>query len=216
MRIEAIESTRSPNGKLRLRFGDGSSLLVYPSVIAELRLSVGMEIPDGALESIRDSAAEASSKERAIRILSASAVTEKELRHRLRQKGEQEDHGHRAVQWLKELDLLDDRKAAEMIVAQGIAKGYGETRLRQMLYEKGVPRELWQKALEELPAPDQGIRTFLKKRFREKIPDRVEIKRATEALLRRGYRYGEIRRVMEEFTSDSREDEFYEYDDSDF
>lgn len=216
MKIEAIEATRSPTGKLRLRFGDRSSLLVYPTVITELRLSVGMEIPDSAMESIRDSASRASARERAVRILSVSTVTEKELRRRLRQKGEQEEHGDQAVQWLKNLDLLDDGRAAEMIVAQGIAKGYGEARLRQMLYEKGVPRDLWQQALEDLPVPDDGIRTFLQKRFRGKTPDRTDIKRATDALLRRGHKYGDIRRVMEEFTSSSEDDEFFQYDDSDF
>lgn len=216
MRIEAIEATRSPTGKLRLRFGDGSSLLVYPSVIAELGLFPEMEIPEGALESVRDSAAEASARERAVRILSASAVTEKELRRRLRQKGEREEHGDKAVQWLKDLDLLDDRRAAEMIVSQAVAKGYGEGRLRQMLHEKGVPRELWQEALEELPSPEEGIRSFLAKRFRGKTPDPKERKRATDALLRRGYRWSEIQPVMREFSADSETEELFEYADSDF
>lgn len=216
MKLEAIEATRSPNGKLRLRFGDGSSLLVYPSVIVELRLTAGMEIPEGAMESIRDIAAEASAKERAVRILSATAVTEKELRHRLKQKGEREEHGEKAVEWLKDLKLLDDRKAAESIVAQGIAKGYGESRLRQMLYEKGVPRELWQEALEDLPAADEGIRTFLTKRFRGKSPDPAERKRATDALLRRGHKWRDIQRVMGEFTSEREEEDVFDYDDSIF
>ena len=212
MRIEAIEATRSPVGKLRLRFGDGSSLMVFPSVIAELSLYVGMELPDGALESIRDSAAEASARERAVRIISATAVTERELRHRLRQKGEQQEHADRAVGWLKDLNLLDDRKAAEMIVSQGVARGYGEARLRQMLHEKGVPRELWQEVLEELPSPYEGIRAFLMKRFRGKTPDQQECKRATDALLRRGHKWSEIRSVMAEFTSGTDDTELYAYD----
>ncbi len=213
MRIEAIEATRSPVGKLRLRFGDGSSLMIYPAVIAELCLYAGMELPDGALESIRNSAVEAATRERALRIISATAVTERELRRRLRQKGEQEEQAERAVDWLKDLNLLDDRKAAEMVVAQGIAKGYGEARLRQMLYEKGVPRELWQEALEELPSPYEGIRTFLAKRFRGKTPDQKECKRATDALLRRGHKWSDIRRAMAEFTADSYDAEEYVYDD---
>jgi len=210
MRIEAIEATRSPLGKLRLRLGDGNSLMVYPGVIAELGLYAGMELPDGALASIRATAAEASARERAVRIISATAVTERELRHRLRQKGEQQEHADRAVDWLKDLHLLDDRKAAEMIVSQGVARGYGEARLRQMLYEKGVPRELWQEALEELPSPDEEIRSFLLKRFRTKCPDQKECKRATDALLRRGHKWSDIRRIMEEFASDPYgREEFY-------
>ncbi len=210
MKIEAIEATRSPVGKLRLCFGDGSSLMVYPGVIAELGLYAGMELPHGALVSIRDSAAEAAARERAVRIISASSVTEKELHRRLKQKGEQEEQARRAVDWLKELNLLDDRRAAEAVVARGIAKGYGEAGLRQMLSEKGVPRELWQEVLEELPPPHEGIRCFLMKRFRGKAPDQKEQKRATDALLRRGHRWSDIRRVMEEFTS---VDEDAEYDD---
>lgn len=210
MRIDAIEATRSPLGKLRLRLGDGSSLMVYPGVIAELGLYVGMELPDGAMDSIRATAAEASARERAVRIISATAVTERELRHRLRQKGEQQEHADRAVDWLKDMNLLDDRKAAEMIVSQGVARGYGEARLRQMLYEKGVPRELWQEALEELPSPDEEIRSFLQKRFRTKCPDQKECKRATDALLRRGHKWRDIRRIMEEFSSDPYgREEFY-------
>lgn len=187
-------------------------MLVYPSVIAELSITVGTEIPDGAMDSVKDSVARASAKERAVRILSATSVTEKELRRRLRQKGEQEEHGDMAVEWLKDLNLLDDRKAAENIVAQGVSKGYGEARLRQMLYEKGVPEELWREVLDDLPSPNDGIRAFLTKRFRGKVPDQTEIKRATDALLRRGHKWRDIRSVMEEFTSGSQEDDLFEFD----
>ncbi len=213
MKIEAIEATRSPVGKLRLRFGDGSSFMVYPTVITELGLYAGMELPKAALESISHSAAEAATRERAVRIISATAVTEQELRRRLRQKGEQEEQADRAVDWLKDLNLLDDRKAAETVVARGVAKGYGEAKLRRMLYEKGVPRELWQEALEELPSPQEGIRSFLTKRFRGKTPDEKECKRATDALLRRGHKWSDIRRAMAEFTTDSYDAEEYVYDD---
>ncbi|MBR6825054.1 MAG: regulatory protein RecX [Oscillospiraceae bacterium] len=214
MKIETIRSTRSPTGKLRLQFDDGSSLLVPPSVILDMGLYAGLEIPDGGVNAIRDSAGEYSAKERALRIISATSVTEKELRRRLRQKGEQEGKAEKAVHWLKDLDLLDDRKVAEQIVAQGIAKGYGKSRLRQLLYEKGVPKELWEEALADLPDPEVGIRTFLTKRFRGKRPDEKERKRAADALLRRGYRWSDIRPVIEEYASDSGETEMFEFDDS--
>ena len=209
MRINAIEPTRSPNGKLRIRFEDDSSLLVYPSVIGDLGLYPGMELSQQELSNLRGSAARASARERAVRIISAGTVTEKELLHRLRAKGEQDSHAHAAVDWLKELRLLDDSRAAEQIVASGIARGYGEARLRQLLYEKGVPRELWQDALAVLPEPEEGIHAFLSKRFRGKHPDRAEQKRATEALLRRGYRWGDIRRAMERYGSC---EDGYDYD----
>ena len=206
MRVEAIEQTRSPQGKLRVRFDSGESLLMLPAAIAELGLYAGMELPDAAMDSIREACGAASAKERAVRIVSSSAVTKKELRHRLVQKGETEEHADEAVKWLSELHLLDDRQTAAQIVRNGAARGYGAARIRQMLYEKRVPRELWDEALEQLPSQDDAIDTFLQRRFRGQTPDRAEIKRATDALLRRGHSWEDIRRALSRYTS---EEEFF-------
>ena len=206
MRVEAIEPTRSPQGKLRVRFDSGESLLMLPAAIAELGLYAGMELPDAAMDSIREACGAASAKERAVRIVSAASVTKKELRHRLVQKGETEEHADEAVKWLSELHLLDDRQTAAQIVRNGAARGYGAARIRQMLYEKRVPRELWDEALELLPPQDDAIDLFLQRRFRGKTPDRAEIKRATDALLRRGHSWEDIRRALSRYAS---EEEFF-------
>ncbi len=202
MKIEAIEPTRSPQGKLRLRFSDGKTLMVFPAVIAELGLYAGMELPDAAMESILETCGEASARERAVRIISASAVSKRDLQSRLVQKGESEEHAKQAVQWLDELHLLDDRQVAEQVVRNGAAKGYGAARIRQMLYEKRVPRELWDEALSALPPLDDAIDEFLRRRFRGKTPDRAECKRVSDALLRRGHKWSDIRRALERYASD--------------
>lgn len=207
MRVEAIEQTRSPQGKLRVRFDNGESLLILPAAIAELGLYVGMELPDAAMDSIKETCGAASAKERAVRIVSAASVTKTELQRRLVQKGETEEHAEQAVAWLSELHLLDDRQTAAQIVRSGAARGYGAARIRQMLYEKRVPKELWDEALELLPPQDDAIDLFLQRRFRGKTPDRAEIKRATDALLRRGHSWEDIRRALSRYAS---EEEFFE------
>lgn len=199
MKIESIERAQSPTGKLRLRFSNNKSTLVYPAVIADLGLYEGRELSQEEADRLCCRAAEASAQERAVRIVAASSVTEKELLHRLVQKGENPEHAQQAVDRLKELKLLDDAQTARQIVRSGLAKGYGEGRLRQLLYEKRVPKSLWQQALEDLPEPDDKIQEFLQKRFRKGEPDPIERKRATDALLRRGYRWGDIRRAMEHY-----------------
>ena len=201
MKIEAIEQSKRAQ-KLRLRFDDGSTMLVPASLLTELRLGVGLELSPAALESLRDSCALASAKERAVRIASAAAVSQKELEHRLVRKGESEEHAQEAVQWLSDLRLLDDAAVAEQIVRSGAAKGYGAARIRQMLYEKRVPRELWDAALAALPPQDDAIDTYLRRRFRGTTPDRAECKRATDALLRRGHSWSDIRRALERYAPD--------------
>ena len=201
MKIEAIEQSKRAQ-KLRLRFDDGSTMLVPASLLTERRLGVGLELSPAALESLRDSCALASAKERAVRIASAAAVSQKELEHRLVRKGESEEHAQEAVQWLSDLRLLDDAAVAEQIVRSGAAKGYGAARIRQMLYEKRVPRELWDEALAALPPQDDAIDTYLRRRFRGTTPDRAECKRATDALLRRGHSWSDIRRALERYAPD--------------
>lgn len=199
MKVEAIEQTRSPQGKLRLRFEDGKTMLVFPSVVAELNLYVGVEIPDSAMDSLLDTCGEASARERAVRIISAAPVSKRELENRLVRKGETQEHAQQAVQWLDELRLLDDEQVAQQIVRSGAAKGYGAARIRQMLYEKRIPRELWDKALEALPAQHDAIDEFLQKRFRGAKPEAKELKRATDALLRRGHSWSDIRSALERY-----------------
>ena len=88
MRLLAIEQTRSPQGKLRLRFDSGEAMLVLPAVVADLSLRPGMDIPDAARASLEAAAGSASAKERAVRILSAATVSRAELEHRLRSRGD--------------------------------------------------------------------------------------------------------------------------------
>lgn len=202
MKVEAIESTRSPQGKLRVRFDSGESLLALPAVIAEQGLYVGMELPDAALESLNDHCRAASARERAVRIVSQTSVSKRELQHRLIQKGEREQDAAQAVQWLDELHLLDDSQTAAQIVCSGAARGYGAARIKQMLYEKRIPKELWEEALAQLPAQDEAIDAFLQKRFRGRQPDRAECKRATDALLRRGHTWSDIRKALERYAPD--------------
>ena len=202
MKLESIEQTRSPQGKLRLRFDNDTTMLVFPSVIAELNLYPGIEIPESAMDSLHETCGEASARNRAVRIISAAPVSRRELQNRLVQKGETEEHAQQAVQWLDELHLLDDEELAEQIVLSGAARGYGAARIRQMLYEKRIPRELWERALEKLPPQENAIDTFLQRRFRGTKPDKKELKRATDALLRRGHSWGDIRSALERYVPD--------------
>ena len=205
MKIKAIESTRSPQGRVRLRFDDGRTMMVSPSVVADLSLYSGLELSQAAFESLQESCAEASARDRAVRIISAVPVTKKELEHRLIQKGEREDHAREAVEWLDSLHLLNDEQVADSIVRSGAAKGYGASRIRQMLYEKRVPKELWDAALEKLPPQEDAIDRFLQKRFRGTKPDPAECRRAANALARRGHSWNDIKSALERYAP---EDDF--------
>ena len=72
------------------------------------------------------------------------------------------------------------------------AKGYGKSRIKNILFEKGIPQELWEEALAELPEMDDAIDRFLLRRWQGKDPDEKEVKRTVDALIRRGHSWKDI------------------------
>ena len=109
---------------------------------------------------------------------------------------------------MEDLHLVDDRNTAEAVVHSCISKGYGLQRAKQALYEKRIPKEYWEEALEDYPDQIEAIMAFLRTRLSEGFTDK-ELKKATDALLRRGHTYGQIRAGLQELaldTDDFRED----------
>ena len=97
---------------------------------------------------------------------------------------------------MSDLNLLDDAKTAEQIVDRCIRKGYGLSRAKQALYEKRIPKEYWESVLADYPDQTEKIVDFLRSRLDEKADER-DVRRATDALIRRGHSYQEIRRAMQ-------------------
>ena len=181
---------------------------LYRQTVEDFGLYSGMEMSDEELGCLRRAAGEMSAKMRAVRIVSASSVSKRDLQHRLIQKGESPEQAKAAVEWMSELSLLDDTKTAEQVISRCIARGYGLARAKQALYEKRIPKELWSTALEDYPDQTDRIIDFLESRLCENPSDK-DRKRAIDALLRKGHSYGQIRRALEKLsmdTEDFRED----------
>ena len=136
-------------------------------------------------------------KDRALKFLGMRPFGERELYDRLVEKGETEQNAAAVIAWLLELRLLDDGEYAAMLVRHYAAKGYGPRRIRGELHRRKIPRELWDEALSSLPEQDDTIDKLLRARLRSDEPDRVELKRATDALLRRGFNWDEIKAAVE-------------------
>ena len=185
-----------------MRFEDGSSMRLYRQTVEDLGLYSGKELSDEEMTELRKSAGEMSAKMRAVRIVSASSVSKRDLEYRLVHKGEDPIQAKQAVEWMSDLNLLDDAKTAEQIVRRCIHKGYGLSRARQALYEKRIPKEYWEDALADYPDQTDKILDFLRSRLDEDSEER-DIRRATDALIRRGHSYHEIRKAMEEMRVDT-------------
>ena len=190
-----------------MRFEDGSVMRLYRQTVEDFGLYTGKELTEKEMSELRKSAGEMSAKMRAVRIVSASSVSKRDLEYRLIHKGEDPKQAKQAVAWMSDLNLLDDAKTAEQIVDRCVRKGYGLSRAKQALYEKRIPKEFWDNALSDYPDQSERIVEFLRSRLDENSDER-DVRRATDALLRRGHSYQQIRKAMQalNFDEDFQED----------
>lgn len=191
MKLEKLEPLDSPN-YLRLIFEDGKRLKAPAFKVVELGLTPGAEVTPEVFLALENAQSLASCKERAVRILTASGLSKKELQKRLVQKGESEEDAEAAVAWLEELHLIDDLETAKQLVRSACLRGYGAARAKSILYEKGIPKELWDEALAELSEMDDAIDVFLRRKLDGRTLDAKQIKKTVDALLRRGHSYHDI------------------------
>ena len=204
MRIDLLKTTPDRAGRYFVKFSDESSMRLYRQTVEDFGLYTGKELSDDEMTELRKAAGQMSAKMRAVRIVSASSVSKKDLQQRLVRKGEDPDQAQQAVDWMSDLNLLDDARVAEQVVSRCISKGYGLARAKQALYEKKVPKAYWDDALEHYPDQTDKIENFLRSRLDADSDDK-EVKKAIDALLRRGHSYGTIRRALNELSFEAEE-----------
>lgn len=133
-----------------------------------------------------------SAKKRALRLLEMRDYSRKELILKLTQKGEPLEDAEAVADRMVELGVIDDERYSRMLVRHYAGKGYGACRIKQELYRHGIHTDLWEEAMEEMPSQEEQMDKLFRSKLRSSDPDRAEIKKATDAMLRRGFSWSEI------------------------
>ena len=196
MRIDLLKTTPDRAGRYWITLETGKKMALYRQTVEEFGLYSGKELSEDTWEALLEHAGKISARMRAVRIVSASNVSKRDLQDRLVRKGETPNQAREAIEWMEDLHLVDDRNTAEQVVHSCISKGYGLARAKQALFEKRIPKEYWEEALAEYPDQMEYILRFLRKSL-DAEPDDRQIKKAVDALLRRGHSYGRIREGLQ-------------------
>lgn len=201
MRLIKLAPSQRVEGRWLVQLESGELLRVGENEVVSFALYSGKELSEEEVDALRAAGRASAVKEKALSLLSARPMSRKELidkltaRPRDREKEPLTDQaGAEAVaDRLKELGYLNDGAYASMVVRHYSAKGYGRRRLQEELYRHGVPRDYWEEALAEAAPPEDGVDAFLRKKLKPgDLEDRKALKRITDALARRGYRWDEI------------------------
>ena len=193
MRIERIEASRHKKGRILVFLEDGACLKITEQELLDFGLRSGDDLGQEALGQLKEAAGVSNTRAAAADLIGKRAMSRRDLERKLREKGANEAEARYAAEWLEAIGALNDAEYAAALVRHYSGMGYGPARVREKLYEKGVPRELWEDALEELPEESGQVEAFLRRKLRGRIPDEKEKRRLTNALLRRGFPWGEVR-----------------------
>ena len=185
---------------------DGGEIRTTLGVVTELRLFAGRELDSEALNLLQRQSGRALAREKALQLVSQRQMSRKELSKKLREKGFDPETADYCVDWVTERGLINEESYAAAIVRHYAAKGYGESRVRQELIRRGVPRELWEDALSAMPEDTSKLDRFIASRLKDP-GDRDEVRKLSASLFRRGYAAEEIRSALERARA------AYEYED---
>lgn len=184
-----------------IAFDDGSELKTTLAVVTDFFLRTGLELDEDRYRELVNASTLSMCKARALRIINTRALSRREMRDKLVEKGESPENAEYCADWLCEMGLINDYTYAGMVVRHYAAKGFGQGRIRQELRRHGVPNEYWDEALSEMPSQDDKIMRFISSRLTDPH-DRAEIQKISNALYRRGYSRDEIKHAFNEFTSE--------------
>lgn len=196
MRIDRLLPPSEPGQRWTAALEGGGLLRLPERTVADFSLYSGMELSPQLLLDLEEAALEGRLREYAVNSLSVRTVSTKKLREKLTAKGATPEMAERVSDWAERIGLLNDEEYAKALARHYAAKGYGLYKIKDELYRRGVPREFWEEALAQLDDPTEQIQAFIEKKLTDPA-DRKQVKRVSDALVRRGYTWGQISAVLD-------------------
>ena len=206
MRIERIQASPHKKGRVLVFLEDGACLKITEQELLDFGLRGGDELTPAQLKKLKEAAGVSNTKATAADLIGKRAMSRASLEKKLREKGASEAEARYAGEWLEAIGALNDAEYAAIVARHYGQMGYGPRYVQEKLREKGVPRELWEDALEHLPEAAEQIDRFLSDKLRGQTPDPREKKRLTDALLRRGYGWGDVKAGWSRYGAEVLED----------
>lgn len=190
-KIEPLDKRRS-----KVFIDEDFAFVLYKGELKKYQIEEGAELAEDRYEEIMKQVIGKRTRERALYLLKSTGKTEAELRRKLLSAFYPAEAIDAAVKFLKEYHYLDDTEyARNYIEAYGRRKS--RTDLMGTLLRKGVEKSLILELLTEQPPDEEAIiRRLLEKRRYGVDASQAEKQKTVAALMRKGFSYDQIRRVM--------------------
>ena len=206
MVIRELKPSKRIQGRWLAVLEDGSILRVGEKEVIDFALYTGKELTEDEAQVIVEAARRTGLKEKTINLLARKPMSRRELERKLGEWEAGEEETAAICDRMEELGFLNDGEYAARLVRHYSAKGYGERKLRDELYRRGIPREFWEDALARAEDSAGAIDAFIEKKLAGKTVDQKELKKVSDALARRGFSWSDISNALGRYGARMEED----------
>ncbi len=186
--------------KYKVYLDDQFAFVLYKGELSHYGVQEGKELSQSVIEQIKKNILEKRAKLRAMHILERADRTEAELYAKLKQDLYPEDVILCAMQYVKSFGYIGDSDYAKRFV-ESKQRTKSKREISMMLQQKGISSEYIAEALEncyeEHDERDTIKKIMEKKHFCAEEATELEKKKLFDYLLRKGFRYEDIRQVIQ-------------------
>ncbi|MBQ7070269.1 MAG: regulatory protein RecX [Ruminococcus sp.] len=201
-RLETVEKYKGSTWEIVL--DDGEHVYLNADIVSRFSLSAGMELCDEEWDEIVAENLYRKARERALYLLDYKDYSYIELYKKL-EKTYPEDICGRVMDKLTEIGVINDRRYAEGLARTYVeSRCYGYYKAMQTLRQRGITKQIAEEVLEtyEDGAYDR-LREFAEKKYSSYLDDEAGIRKVKSALVRRGFSYDLVNRVVRDIIEDA-------------
>lgn len=196
--VEVIGCEPVGKGKLRVKFSDGITCLLYRGEARTYRIQEYASLSYRQYEDLMKNTLGKRAKKRTMHLLEQMDRTERQLRDKLAAGEYPQNCIDDAIQYVKDFHYLDDERYAATYV-QYHKDRMSRGQLKQKLLAKGVERDVAERAVEDGCDGDeteQIMALLAKRHYEPENCDQKEFARIYQYILRRGFRSSDILKCM--------------------
>lgn len=212
-KITKIEYQKKNKDRFNIYLDEEYAFAIDMNILIQYSLKKDMIVDDDLIEDILSSEERLSVYNYGIYILSKSAKCESDLRLKMKNKGFEPQLIENAINKLKEQRYLDDEMYCEMFINDKInISKYGVRKIRELLYYKGIDKEIIEENLKYISREGEEERAYLlavKKNSIIKEEDaRKKSVKLSNYLIGKGFEYDVVKKTVSRL-SDSLLEDFY-------
>lgn len=187
------------NAKYKVYIDGEYAFILYKKELSRYHIAAGQELGEDIYRKIRTEIIGKRARLRALHLLNDMGRTEEQLRRKLERDGYAEDVVEEAVSYVKSFGYVNDGNYARIFI-DGRKEKKSRKEISAILLQKGISREVIEEAFEEYD--DEDVKTAIanileKKHYNPENADWKETRKVAAYLMRKGFEYGDIRRVMQ-------------------